>query len=64
MTGEMTGLLLICLLAAAPLAVAPPPETASLPEPAPPLALTCAAPPFDEVPAQAVAVSAVSDSGA
>ena len=51
-------------LAAAPLAVAPPPETASLPEPAPPLALTCAAPPFDEVPAQAVAVSAVSDSGA
>ena len=41
-------------LTAAPLAIAPPPEMASLPQPAPPLALTRAAPPLDEVAAVAV----------
>jgi hypothetical protein len=46
---------------AAPLAVAARPEMACLPEPAPPLALTCAARPLDEVLAQAVELS---DSGA
>jgi hypothetical protein len=41
-------------LTATPLAIAPPPEMASLPQPAPPLALTRAAPPLDEVAAVAV----------